>query len=132
MASSTTSGCRRRTRSPAVTRTRITVPGIGAVRALCSACGPCSAAASGSGGGAGGGAGRLRRNPPRQGRSGSRSGGAGGGGGGGGGAGGRAAGGARWGRRWSPHGAQGGVGDEPAQEGQVRDDAADLGLREGG
>src|SRR5262249_40076691 len=77
IASSTTSGCRAATFAPGSTRTRITVPGIGATTSDCScapeACAPATASTSGAGrggggagdggGGRGGGGGKVH--PPR-------------------------------------------------------------------
>src|SRR5919198_574215 len=84
IASSTTSAWRGLTESPSPTRTRITVPGIGAVSELCSPPAWSCDASSGSGGGIGGGGERFSRNPPAQGPPGIRSGAAQSGGGGGG------------------------------------------------
>ena len=76
IASSTTSGARASTRSPAATTTWITVPGIGDTIDPPSPPAPAWwAASSRSGGGAGAGGGRFSRNAPRHGPSGSRSGG---------------------------------------------------------
>ena len=119
IASSTSSGRRASTRSPAATSTLITVPGIGAVTLLSPprAARPC-AALSTSGGGAGGAVGRFSRQPPRQGASGRRSGGSESGGCS-----------VRNAVVASPARSDG-MRDEPAEERQVRRHAADLGLRE--
>ena len=120
IASSTTSGWRASTRSPAATSTRITVPGIGAVDACSRRRPPARAWAAlvDVGGGAGAAGGRFSRQPPRQGgvrqpqrRLGER----------------RVLGQER-GRRLAR--AHDRVRDEPAQERQVRRHAADLGLGE--